>query len=38
MFGDDRFVTDQAALDEVKRAIETEGMASFLSDPDETKH
>ena len=35
---DDRFVTDQAALDEVKRSIETEGMASFLSDPDETKH
>jgi hypothetical protein len=35
---DDRFETDQAALDEVKRTIETEGMASFLSDPDETKH
>jgi hypothetical protein len=35
---DDRFVTDQAALDEVKRTIETEGMASFLSDSDETKH
>ena len=35
---DDRFVTDQAALDEVKRAIEIEGMASFLSGPDETKH
>jgi hypothetical protein len=35
---DDRFETDQAALDEVKGTIETEGMASFLSDPDETKH
>jgi hypothetical protein len=35
---DDRFETDQAALDEVKRTIETEGMASFLSDPDETQH
>ena len=35
---DDRFVTDQAAMDEVKRTIETDGMASFLSDPDETKH
>ena len=35
---DDRFETDQAAMDEVKRTIETEGMASFLSDPDETQH
>jgi hypothetical protein len=35
---DDRFETEQAAMDEVKRTIETEGMASFLSDPDETKH
>jgi hypothetical protein len=35
---DDRFATDQAALNEVKRTIETEGIASFLSDPDETKH
>ena len=35
---DDRFVTEQAAMDEVKRTIEAEGMASFLSDPDETKH
>jgi hypothetical protein len=35
---DDRFETDQAALDEVKRTIETEGIASFLSEPDETKH
>jgi len=35
---DDRFVTDQAALDEVKRAIETEGMENFLSDPDGTNH
>ena len=35
---DDRFETDQAAMDEVKHTIKTEGMASFLSDPDETKH
>ena len=35
---DDRFETDQAAMDEVKRTIEADGMASFLSDPDETKH
>ena len=35
---DEQFATDQAAMDEVKRTIETEGMASFLSDPDETKH
>ena len=35
---DDRFTTDQAALDEVKRTIETEGIASFLSDSDETQH
>jgi hypothetical protein len=34
----DRFETEQAAMDEVKRTIETEGIASFLSDPDETKH
>ena len=30
---DDRFLTEQDAMDEVKRTIETEGMASFLSDP-----
>ena len=35
---DDRFVTDQAALDEVKRTIEKEGMASFLSGSDETQY
>ena len=35
---DDRFDAHQAALDEVKRTIETEGMTSFLSDPDETQH
>jgi hypothetical protein len=35
---DDRFETEQAAMDEVKGTIETEGMASFLSDPDETQH
>lgn len=34
----DRFETDQAALDEVKRTIETDGMVIFLSDPDETMH
>ena len=31
----ERFETDQAAMDEVKRTIEKEGIASFLSDPDE---
>jgi hypothetical protein len=35
---DGRFETDQAAMDEVKHSIKTEGMTSFLSDPDETKH
>jgi hypothetical protein len=35
---DDRFETDQAAMDEVKRTIETHGIASFLSDTDETQH
>ena len=35
---DDRFETDQAALAEVNHNIEAEGMASFLSDPDETQH
>jgi hypothetical protein len=35
---DDRFATEQDAMDQVKRTIETEGMASFLSDSDETKH
>jgi hypothetical protein len=35
---DDRLETEQAAMDEVKGTIETEGMASFLSDPDETQH
>jgi hypothetical protein len=35
---DDRFETEQAAMDEVKGAIETERMASFLSDSDETQH
>jgi hypothetical protein len=35
---DERFAAEQTAMDEVKRTIETEGMASFLSDPDETKH
>jgi hypothetical protein len=35
---DDRFATEQDAMDQVKRTIETEGMASFLSDPDETQH
>ena len=34
----ERFETDQAALDEVKRTIEADGMASFSSDPDETLH
>jgi hypothetical protein len=35
---DERFPTEQDAMDEVKRTIETKGMASFLTDPDETKH
>jgi hypothetical protein len=35
---DDRFATEQDAMDQVKRTIETEGMASFLSDSDERKH
>ena len=35
---DEQFETDQAAMDEVKRTIETDGIATFLSDPDETLH
>jgi hypothetical protein len=34
----EQFETDQAALDEVKQIIEKDGMAIFLSDPDETMH
>ena len=34
----ERFETDQAALDEAKQIIEKDGMAIFLSYPDETKH
>ncbi len=35
---DERFATEQAAMDEVRRTIEIEGMASFLSDPDEIQY
>ena len=35
---DERFATNWAALDEVKRTIEAERMGNFLSDPDGTKH
>ena len=32
---DDSFATDQAALDEVTRVINKEGIASFLRDPSQ---
>jgi len=32
---DDLFATDQAALDEVMRVIDKDGIASFLQDPSE---
>jgi hypothetical protein len=32
---DDLFPTDQAALDEVMRVIDKDGIASFLRDPSE---
>lgn len=31
---DDKFATDQAALDEVMNVIETEGIETFFVDPD----
>jgi hypothetical protein len=34
----DPFPTDQAALDEVMRTIEEEGIATFLVPPDSTVH
>jgi hypothetical protein len=35
---DDLFATDQAALDEVMRVIDKDGIASFLRDPSEKLH
>jgi hypothetical protein len=37
-YWDKGFATEQAAMDELEHTIEIEGMAYFLSDPDETKH
>ncbi|MBP6767991.1 MAG: hypothetical protein KA171_09415 [Reyranella sp.] len=31
---DDKFATDQAALDEVMKVIDTEGIGTFLVDQD----
>lgn len=31
---DDKFATDQAALDEVMNVLETEGIETFFVDPD----
>ena len=35
---DELFATDQDALDEAMRAIDEEGIATFLSPPDNTVH
>lgn len=35
---DERFATEQAAMDELNRTIDREGMGVFSSDQGETKH
>lgn len=35
---DDSFFTDQAALDEVSKTIEEEGVSCFIRPPDEQLH
>ena len=35
---DDRFPTDKAALEEVMRTIDKEGIASFLHEPPQELH